>query len=251
MIIGCPPSYQTRFMLSPSSTQTDSLPNLLLCRLQINIRTFQYILTAAAILVFSTAYAQDDSPWHKEFGISSCNLLTTGRNQIAYQTSFFAFGSGDDPNTGTNTEFRQTGLQSNEARFAGVSEFKTYGEALDPELSNLKILTVGLGFRPAPDVSLDFVYHHYWLDELADEIRNSALTAQMNQVDTRLSKDVGNAFDVVLGVRSLFGVRRLGLDLRAGWFFPGSAFLRNDGDEVNPNLRDAEDGFGIVTKFWW
>ena len=45
------------------------------------IRTFQYILTAAAILVFSTAYAQDDSPWHKEFGISSCNLLTTGRNQ--------------------------------------------------------------------------------------------------------------------------------------------------------------------------
>ncbi len=45
------------------------------------MRTFQYILTAAAILVFSTAYAQDDSPWQKEFGISNCNLLTTGRNQ--------------------------------------------------------------------------------------------------------------------------------------------------------------------------
>ncbi len=45
------------------------------------MRTFQYILTAAAILVFSTAYAQDDSPWQEEFGISNCNLLTTGRNQ--------------------------------------------------------------------------------------------------------------------------------------------------------------------------
>ncbi len=45
------------------------------------MRTFQYILTAAAILVFSTACAQGDSAWQKEFGISNCNLLTTGRNQ--------------------------------------------------------------------------------------------------------------------------------------------------------------------------
>ncbi len=45
------------------------------------MRTFGYILTAAAILVLSTACAQDDSPWQKEFGISNCNLLTTGRNQ--------------------------------------------------------------------------------------------------------------------------------------------------------------------------
>jgi len=44
-------------------------------------RTFQYVLTAAAILVFSTACAQGDSPWQEEFGISNCNLLTTGRNQ--------------------------------------------------------------------------------------------------------------------------------------------------------------------------
>jgi len=44
------------------------------------MRTFQYILTAAAILVFSTAYAQDASPWQKEFRISNCTLLATGRN---------------------------------------------------------------------------------------------------------------------------------------------------------------------------
>ncbi len=164
----------------------------------------------------------------------------------------FAFATGDDNgNDSKNNEFRQTGLQSNETRFAGVAEFKTYGEALDPELSNLKMLTVGLGFRPAPNLSVDFVYHHYWLHEIADEIRNSALTAQMNQVDTRLSKDVGSAFDIVVGLRNLFGVRRLGLDLRAGWFFPGKAFLRDEGDEDNPNIRHADKGFAIVGKFWW
>lgn len=48
-------------------------------------RTFQLILAAAAAtLVLSTASAQDkgaNSPWQEEFGISKCNLLTTGRNQ--------------------------------------------------------------------------------------------------------------------------------------------------------------------------
>jgi hypothetical protein len=38
-------------------------------------------MTAAAILIFTTVYAQDDSSWQKTFGISNCNLLTTGQNQ--------------------------------------------------------------------------------------------------------------------------------------------------------------------------
>ena len=161
----------------------------------------------------------------------------------------FALGSGDgDPNSGTSNEFRQTGLQSNETKFAGVSEFKVYGEALDPELSNLKILTAGLGFRPTYSTSIDFVYHHYWMNEFADELRNSAITAQMNQDGTQRSKDVGSAFDVVLGIRSLFGVRRLGMDLRAGLFFPGKAF-RNEQD--NGDFRKADKGISVIAKFWW
>ncbi len=47
-------------------------------------RTFKFVLTAAAVLAFSTAWAQDkgtSSPWQEEFGISNCNLLTEGRNQ--------------------------------------------------------------------------------------------------------------------------------------------------------------------------
>jgi hypothetical protein len=46
-------------------------------------RTFPYILTAAAILTFSPAFGQakGTDSWQKEFAISKCNLVTTGRNE--------------------------------------------------------------------------------------------------------------------------------------------------------------------------
>src|SRR5436309_11632363 len=48
-----------------------------------NTRTHQTILAAAAFFVVSTACGQNTdtkSDWQEEFGISSCNLATTGRN---------------------------------------------------------------------------------------------------------------------------------------------------------------------------
>ncbi|WP_322066767.1 alginate export family protein [Burkholderia ubonensis] len=164
----------------------------------------------------------------------------------------YAYGSGDDgPGSSVNHEFRQTGLESNEWKMAGFTKFKYYGEVLDPELSNLQIFTVGLGLRLAPKVFLDLVYHKYRLNRIAAQIRNWALTAEMNQVDTHLSKDVGDELDVVLGLRGLFGIRRLGLDLRFGWFFPGRAFLRNEGTEESPRIRRADKGIFALAKFWW
>ncbi len=47
------------------------------------IPTFQCVLTAVAILASSAAWAQDKGTnprWQKEFGISDCDLLTTGGN---------------------------------------------------------------------------------------------------------------------------------------------------------------------------
>jgi alginate production protein len=165
----------------------------------------------------------------------------------------YATASGDaNPNDNRNREFRQTGLHSNELKMAGVSKFKYYGEALDPDLSNLQILTVGLGFRPATTVHVDLVYHKYRTKEYAEEIRNWALTARMNQDPTRRpSNDVGSGFDVVVGFRNLFGVRRLGLDVRAGWFFPGDAFRAEvPGDPDNPRHRPADKGISVLAKFW-
>jgi alginate production protein len=164
----------------------------------------------------------------------------------------YAFGTGDrDPKDSVDHEFRQTGLQSNESRFAGLADFKYYGEALDPELSNLKIITLGVGFRPMPNVSVDFVYHRYRLHNIADALRNSALTAEINQNDAEQSRDIGSGFDIVVGIRNLFRLRRLGLDLRVGWFFPGKAYRIQEGDPDNPTFRPADNGMVAIAKFWY
>jgi alginate production protein len=164
----------------------------------------------------------------------------------------YAYGSGDSrQDTNTNHEFRQSGLHSNERRFAGIPQFKVFGEVLDPDLTNIRIFTAGLGFRPTPGFSLDIIYHRYRLLHYADSIRNSAITEQMAQVDSQLSKSVGDEIDLVIGVRSLFGIRRLGLDFRTGWFKPGKAYLQNDGTDANPRFRKADKGIALVAKIWW
>jgi len=64
-------------------------------------RIFQIIILAAvAILSSSVACAQrmnSHSPWQEEFGISKCNLLTTGRNQyFVLEPGFQLVLQGDD-----------------------------------------------------------------------------------------------------------------------------------------------------------
>lgn len=176
----------------------------------------------------------------------------TGVRHLPSITLGYALGTGDgNPNDTINREFRQSGLHANETRFAGIPPFQIYGETFDPELSNLRLLTVAFGFRPVPLVSVDLVYHWYRQHRISDTIRSSALTAEVNQIDNRMSKDLGHGLDIVLGVRRLFGLRRLGVDLRTGWFFPGNAFLQNDGTDANPIIHKARTGFSVVTKIWW
>jgi uncharacterized Fe-S cluster protein YjdI len=46
-------------------------------------RTFQTVLTMAAMLALSAAWTQDKAPssgWQEEFDISKCTMMTTGRN---------------------------------------------------------------------------------------------------------------------------------------------------------------------------
>ena len=63
-------------------------------------RTFPSILAAAAILAFSAGNAQGmgtSSSWQEEFGISKCNLLTTGRNPyFVLEPGFQLVLEGDD-----------------------------------------------------------------------------------------------------------------------------------------------------------
>lgn len=164
----------------------------------------------------------------------------------------FAYATGDDPKDNKNQEFRQSGLQSNEVKFTGIPQVRMYGEALDPELSNLRVITAGLGFRVGTDVTVDFIFHRYRLNQLAEEIRGAQLTALLNQDPSQLTRDVGSALDVGLGIRDAFGIRRFGIEIRAGLFFPGPAHrsfvLSEDGDEA---FFPADKGLSVLTKFGW
>lgn len=134
----------------------------------------------------------------------------------------FAFGSGDgDPDDGTDHAFRQSGLQANEDAFNGVTRFLYYGEAFDPELSNLAILTVGLGLRPSELTSIDLVYHGYWQDEPADFLGDAAIEASPGGSRRHL----GDGLDLIIGVSEFDNVD---FDMTLGAFFPGSGFT---GDE--------------------
>jgi alginate production protein len=162
-------------------------------------------------------------------------------------TLAYARGSGDgNASDASNTEFRQTGLHSNEARYIGFGAFKVFGEVIDPDLSNLKIATVGVGARVTPGISVDLVYHRYQLNAIASEVRNWGLTAQMNTLAGQQSRDVGQELNLVVCFRGMFGVNRLGLDLRMGKFFPGKAFRNSDGGS---GFRRADNGVAVVAKF--
>lgn len=163
----------------------------------------------------------------------------------------WAMGTGDsNPDDGVNTGFQPTGLGSNERRFAGIRQFRAFGETLDPDLTNVKIQTLGFGIRPDPQVSIDLVWHRYRLHKVHG-IFQSSLTVEPAQVDSALSKDLGSEWDLVINFNNFLGVRRLFFDVRFGWFRPGKAYIKNDGTDVAPILHYPDKALsGIIILQW-
>lgn len=134
-------------------------------------------------------------------------------------TTSWAFGSGDtDANDSVDGSFRQTGFQDNNGKWSGLTSFRLYGELLDPELSNLSILTAGLGWEVSRDTSVDLVLHHY------AQARADSQWAGGTDLETApngLSRDLGFEVDLVLGSRRF---RPFDLELVGAWFHPGDGF---------------------------
>lgn len=163
----------------------------------------------------------------------------------------WAMGTGDtNPDDGVNTGFQPTGLGSNERRFAGIRQFRAYGETFDPDLGNVKIQTVGFGIRPDPQVSIDVVWHSYRLHKQHGFFQ-SALSVEPAQVDSALSTDLGTEWDLVINFNNFLGVRRLFFDVRVGWFRPGKAYIKNDGTDVAPILRDPDKAVSGLLILQW
>jgi alginate production protein len=136
-------------------------------------------------------------------------------------TAGYAFGSGDK--TGgdlVSNEFRQTGYEDNVNYVGGLNTVFYYGELLNPELSNLKILTLGAGFRPINDTSLEFIYHTYDQHHPDDKLRADLVDppARPNNVDTGIGWEV----DFVLAITNIW--QRATFTWVYGLFKPGEAF---------------------------
>ncbi len=128
-------------------------------------------------------------------------------------TAGWAAGSGDDSLEGI---FRQTGLNDNNAKFAGVSSFRYYGALLDPELSNLTVTTIGVGLRPLRHSSVDVVLHGY-----EQRTRLPALVSSLESRPRGTSADLGSEVDVVVAWEEL---SRVDVEYVFARFSPGEAF---------------------------
>ncbi len=137
-------------------------------------------------------------------------------------TIAYAFGSGDDPSTPlVNERFRQTGYQDNVSVFNGQSSVYYYGNLLDPELSNLKILTFGVGIYPTENISVDFIYHSYTQEFPDNDVKGSNLYDPPARPNGS-ADDIGSGFDIIAAFPVYF--ERVEPTLIISTFQPGTAF---------------------------
>lgn len=137
-----------------------------------------------------------------------------------------AQGSGGIDTDSEDRNFRQTGLQENKGRMAGVKRIRFYGELLDPELANLRVTSVGFGFRALSNSSAELLLHHY---------RQPVPSA--NLVGSRLSEsplgvngELGHELDLLFALREW---KHLELTLRLARFQPGDAFAEDRRDPAH------------------
>lgn len=133
-------------------------------------------------------------------------------------------------------EFRQTGIHADEAGFGGVERFNSYGLLLQPELSNLGIVTAGVGISVLRSSSLDLVYHSYRLVEPAEDLRDSLLQAELTGSHERL----GHGVDLVLAVEEW---ERFEFDVAAAAFRTSDAFEHEPSSWVIGGFLAVRYGF--------
>lgn len=128
----------------------------------------------------------------------------------------YAVGSGDvDRSDSVDRTFRQTGLEDTETRLAGYKRIHTYGQLLEPDLSNLRVTTLGLG-RQWATVSLDVVHHAYWQDVPRRTPSSSSLGLRPNGGAGVLGQEIDGLMTLRLG-------NGLDVSLVSGVFLPGPA----------------------------
>lgn len=177
-------------------------------------RTVNYLPFSGQQSIVEEGTQRTVSGWAVDLGLTwTAPVKGAPRLSLGY-----ARGSGNK-NTGSlrDSAFRQTGLNSNAPGFGGVQGFSGYGMLLDPELSNLAIVTVGIGRALFTSSSLDLVYHAYRQIEPANSLRYARLETGL----TGQNRDLGRGLDLVLAVEESDWLQ---FEVTASAFHAGKAF---------------------------
>lgn len=138
----------------------------------------------------------DLNGWGMDLGVSmQTSLPAKPRLSVGFATTF----SGTRLNDGTDRSFRQTGLQSNEMQLEPYYGASSYGLVLNPELSNLQILTLGIGFDVLTNSYVSLLGHDYHMLSAAESLRS----ADLNLAFDGIEKHAGRAIDLNLFVEEL------------------------------------------------
>jgi len=177
--------------------------------------------------------ARDVRGWALDLGAT---LRTKLKGEPRLTAGYAITSNDDDLDDDVDRTFRQTGLQGNEDKFRSVDRFPYYGALLEPELSNLEILTLGVGFPFLKNSSIDVVYHNYRQVEPADFLRDSRLRADPEGENT----DIGKELDLVV---SLEEWEHWEAQISVGVFEAGRAFGELDGETANRVVFELEYNF--------
>jgi alginate production protein len=145
-----------------------------------------------------------------------------------------AQGSGGGVSGDVDRSFQQTGLQENKARIGGVKRLRYYGDLLDPELSNLRVASAGMGLRFWQNSSAELLWHHYRQLQASTSVAGSRLS----QNPAGNSRELGHELDIFIAMREFEGFE---LTLALSRFLPGAAFASN--------RRDAAHGIELGAAF--
>jgi len=153
------------------------------------------------------------SGWAYDLGMTWLTSLP-GKPEL---TVALAATSGDsDQSDDRDTAYRQTGIQSNTADIGSLTSVPYYGFAVSPELSNLQVATVAIGYPIKSNSYLYLKHHRYRHRALSGALRNFSVDLDL----TENSKDLGHSTDLTFNYEDS---KHWATSFSIGSFTPGAA----------------------------
>ncbi len=144
----------------------------------------------------------------------------------------YAYGSGDSSKSSQNI-FLQSSISNNKSSMIGTTRYRYYGEMLDPQLSNMQIISLYAGTRIYGNTWIEANYHKYTQQVATTDLRSSSLIIQTNGID----KEIGEELDVILGGKY---DNKTEAQLILSGFFGGDAFS---------GISQEKDGYRAIVDF--